>query len=155
MKLFKKRNNPNNQKGFTLMELAVVVAVIGGLGTWALVDIIAPFNGKENVSIAGRDVATLVSASQDWSEGKVGYTGINVTKLTDEGRIDTRFSTGTSVNPWGGDYTVASKASSGLDLYTLLVGVTGVPTDSCTRLADKSPQAKCSSGTVTYTIQAI
>lgn len=151
MNLLKKRNKQN---GFTLLELAVVIAILGALSTWVLVDIIAPFNGKENVSIAGRDVASLVSASQDWSEGKKGYPGITVKKLSDEGRVDTRFGTGSTENPWGGAYTLKSKATSGIDMYTLLVGVTGVPSEACLRLADKSPQAVCSSGTVTYTIQS-
>ena len=106
---------------------------------------------KLNVGEANFTVGTLVSGAGDWVVGRTnGYTGITVKALSDDQYIKAELGDGTGQNPWGGNYTVAA----GTNPYDLVVTVTSVPDEACNRLAAKSPQAACSSGTVTYTIQA-
>ena len=146
-----KNKTPNAQKGFTLIELVVVIAIAMSLIYWVMGNLVAPAQGKEKVGIASFDVSAIVNGSTDWVQGRAGgYTGISISLLTDDIYISESYSTGVGANPWQGNYTVTAGATP----YTLVVAVTGMPESACARLAAKSAQAICAGTTTTYTISA-
>jgi type II secretory pathway pseudopilin PulG len=144
------RKQKNKQKGFTLIEIGVALITIMILSGLLFESVIAPFFGKQRVSETNTEVATIIGGAMDWVVGREdGFDGMDISALSDDTYIAASFGDGTGETPWGGDYT-AGPASS--DDFILEVTVTELPEDACRRLADKSPQATCSTTTVTYLI---
>ncbi len=126
----KKYRTMLNNKGFTLIEIAAVLTIITilllvvGISTKGMFD-----NGR--VNSAAQSVETLRSASAQYlASGNVTYAGISVATLKTENLLPSNFS-GTSSNPYGGNYTVAPDAT---DNTKVVVTLTAIPGDAGSKL---------------------
>lgn len=149
----KKRIRLKQRKGVTFVEIALVLAVMGFLAALVLTAGGGIF-GSAKIASARESVTQLYSASMAcWSaRGKTSYDGISITKLAEAKCLPSNF-TGTSANPWGGNFQVQANPSDNNKLDIIL---TGIPTDAGSTLqedfAKKATQVNYDGGTKKLTI---
>lgn len=116
---FQKRKNG----GFTLIELMVVLVLIVGL-TIAFWPQITQALGIGDAGKVRTQVTEIQSGAMLYKQRKnIFDSGFNMTALQSQGFISKRMGTGTAINPWGGNYTVAANSS---DSTQYIVTVTGI-----------------------------
>lgn len=146
-----------NQKGFTLIELAIVIAVIA-----ILASVIVKGRGMiehSKVSATAEQMKNIREAAISWKymKGQSDYTGITNTELTNRNLCKTDDFT----NKWGGATTVAADATNARKLQ---ITSAGMPNDTvCGDVLDMvetyfgsdvdTTNSSCSSGTLTLVFQ--
>lgn len=121
----------NNQKGFTLVEMVMVIAVMGVLVIGAVV-IFKKSMVKQNVNDEISTITEITSAVQKHYYSKAVYTGLTNTiatsfKLVPDSMIG---GVGTINNRWSGTVTLApATVNTTDDAFTFTT--TLVPTDAC------------------------
>ena len=144
MKGFKK------QGGFGMIDLGFWVSGFMGISIYFSAMVA---DEQQNI-LAQRtvaDMSLIVKASRDYkADQSDGYTTVSVANLTDitVGYLADRFKSGTGINEWGGNYTVAAGATAS----DLTVTGTGLPTQVCNKIANALKQdfdAACATNTIT------
>ncbi len=98
-----------NNKGFSLVELAIGLAVVTIL--ILAISMSSGIRDTARMQAAADSVQSLRSAAESYlASGNVSYTGVDITKLKGQNLLPANFS-GTSTNPWGGNYTVGPNPS--------------------------------------------
>jgi len=116
------RNIMNNKKGFSLIELAIAVVLLGILVGAVVVG--GGMTTKMKIQHETDTVNTLVVASRNYlSASQTTYTGVGIAGLQTSNYLPGTFNA-TTGNSWGGAYTVAA---NGTDATKLDVSVVGIP----------------------------
>ena len=121
------------QKGFTLVEIAIVI-VMGAVIVLTALEGVTVIQEKRKVSQAVTQVTQVYQAASDWRATRSSYTGISMTVLNDRKLLPSTISTGTSVNPWGGNISIAANGSN---VGLVDITFTNVPTGVSSQLEDK------------------
>ncbi|MBI4310088.1 MAG: prepilin-type N-terminal cleavage/methylation domain-containing protein [Candidatus Omnitrophica bacterium] len=104
----KKRFNSN--QGFSLVELAIGLAVV----TILILAISTSSGIRDNARVqsAAGSVQTLRCAAENYlAAGKLNYAGLTIDALKTAELLPANF-TGSSANPWGGDFIIAANANN-------------------------------------------
>ena len=120
----------NNKGGFSLVELAIGLAVI----TVLILAISLSSGIRENARVqsAAQSVDTLRSASEGYlAAGNSNYASLTVARLQLNNLLPSTFS-GTSTNPWGGNFTLVPNAASSNTKVD--IALTSVPQAEATKL---------------------
>ena len=137
------------KKGFTLIEVGVVLAIAAFLVIFVLVEVIDPNNAKTKVGKAVFEAGQISLGATDWGTSRITkYLGVDMQTLSDGEFISSEFVDGVGRNPWGGDY-IASTPSG--DIATFILRLTNVPDGACRKVMQKSQQASCSSNELIFT----
>ena len=137
-----------NQKGFTIIEFMVVVALIGALTTIIGAGLLRANKGSVVKRITD-DVVLYAAQASNYRGAQTAYTGVSVANLITQGLLSANAAT----NPAGGAYTVAP---NGTDPTTVDIGADGLGDDTCAAVAHKfttggNTTAACTSGALTVT----
>lgn len=112
----------NNKKGFSLIELASVLAVIA-----ILIVAVASGSGMREtarVQSAAESIRTLRGAAENYiASGNLTYTGMDIAALKSSSFLPSGF-TGTGTNPFGGDYSIGPNATDATKFDVSLTAVT-------------------------------
>jgi prepilin-type N-terminal cleavage/methylation domain-containing protein len=120
----------NNKKGFSLLELIIVMVV---MGTMAIVVVNNTKGSSESgqITSAMQSVSAIQTASMQWfADNGNAFTGVSVGTLVTSKLLGEAF-TGTSANPWGGNYSLAV---NGADAAKADLTITAVPGTAATKL---------------------
>lgn len=111
-----------SQQGFTFIEVLTVLSIIAlaTIGSLALRDWAV---GNSRISEAKSQVITIQSGAQLWRPRTGDLTGISMTAMSSIAAVPEVWGSGTSINPWGGDITVAV---DGADTSRYIITVTGI-----------------------------
>ncbi len=112
----------NKQKGFTLIELGIVLVVIVGL-TITLWPQLQQLYGLGDAAKLRTQVMEIQNGAQLFKQRNNVFTGVSMTVLDNQGYISDRMGDGSSRNPWGGNYSIVADAT---DPTRYVVTATGV-----------------------------
>lgn len=145
MKQFKSR-----QRGFTLIEAGAWMLLAGIVMYGALKAVGGGFASQKE-STTQQEMIDLAAAAMRMKLNSPTYAGVTCTKLVEDKYINTKWTSCTSVNPYGGNYTVDPNSSNAVMVD---VSATGLPEDVCRRLETnfaKTSLASCSGTALTVT----
>src|SRR5690554_2445187 len=110
------------QQGFTFIEVLTVLSIIAlaTIGSLALRDWAV---GNSRVSEAKSQIITIQSGAQLWRPRTGDLSGISVGAMSAIAAVPENWGTGTSINPWGGDISVAV---DGADTARYVITVSGI-----------------------------
>lgn len=111
------------QHGFTFIEVLAVLSIIAlaTIGVLSLRDWAA---SNARVADAKVQIATLQSGVQQWRPRNGIYTGVSIQNLSTVAAVPIDWSSGSEINPWGGDISVTADTS---DPTRYIVRLTGIP----------------------------
>jgi len=143
-----------SQKGFTFIEVLTVLSIIAlaTIGSLALRDWAV---GNSRVSEAKSQIITLQTGAQLWRPRSGDLSGISMTAMSSIAAVPEIWGTGSSINPWGGDISIAV---DGADTTQYVVTVSGIeqPAEGA-RLAydftEYAVESSFTSGTLTLKFQ--
>lgn len=131
----------NNKKGFTLLELIVVMVIITIIAS----QVIASFKGASSngrVASALNSVKAIQTAAMNYYNNNGGScTGISVATLVSGNYLPGTF-TGTSSNPWGGNYTVAVNSNNNAQFNLSMTGIPQADAAALNNALQNSAQAE-------------
>lgn len=123
-----------NNKGFSLVELILVLSVIAGLSITAFL-LYEKVSNESIVKAESQNMSVVLAGTKSLYSGKKNYDGLSNSILVNadvfpKGMINSK---GQVVNKWKGNIVVQS--SENLLLYT----TTNVPSVACSKLVLKAP----------------
>lgn len=115
-------NKHNNKKGFSLVELAIGLAVITIL--ILAISASAGIRDSARVQAAANSIETLRSAVENYivTTGSMDYSGLSVSALQTNNLLPKNFSA-TNSNPWGGSFSVVPNTTDSTHFDVALGGV--------------------------------
>ncbi len=126
----------NQQRGFTLTELMVVIVIIGLLATVVLINVL-PSQDRAMVTKARADIATLETAMELYRLDNLGYPspsdGLAALRQPPASLIDpSRYRPGGYIralpeDPWGRAYQLQVPGPDGAPFAVLSLGADGAP----------------------------
>ncbi|MDX1524691.1 MAG: prepilin-type N-terminal cleavage/methylation domain-containing protein [Pseudidiomarina maritima] len=142
------------QQGFTFIEVLTVLSIIAlaTVGTLALRDWAV---GNSRISEAKTQIITIQAGAQLWRPRSGDLTGISLAAMSGIAAVPQQWGSGTAINPWGGDVTVAV---DGTDTSRYVITLTGIDADAeGARLAhdftEYAAEAIFASGSLVLTFQ--
>lgn len=110
------------QKGFTFIEVLTVLSIIAlaTIGSLAVRDWAV---GNSRVSEAKSQIITIQSGTQLWRPRNGNFTGISLASMSGIAAVPESWGSGTQLNPWGGNISVAVDSA---DPTRYLVTLTGI-----------------------------
>lgn len=145
----------SQQKGIGLVELGLVITVIGALIlTIMSYFTIADRSAKVNATI--QQINEIVEGSYIWVRAQPNFQNVTISKLADGGYINKNWRTGVKINPFGGDISVGSSASTTQYRYVKIT-MKGLTSNVCTdirgKLSKKTISDSCGNGGTEYTAE--
>lgn len=110
------------QQGFTFIEVLTVLSIIAlaTIGSLALRDWAV---GNSRVSEAKSQIITIQSGAQLWRPRTGDLSGISVSAMSAIAAVPETWGSGSNINPWGGDISVAV---DGADTARYVITVSGI-----------------------------
>lgn len=127
-KIMLSRTKKGQQKGFSIIELTVVLAVAGMLIVGALVaGNTVMSNMKSNRYVS--DISLIVTAARAWKGMGVSYETLTLGILSDMKRVPDAWGSGTNANPDGGSYSITPGTATEVGQFT--IGTTAMEQSTC------------------------
>lgn len=128
MKKLKKQN------GFSLVEiilyLMVVFAVLVTIFVWY-----KKYSEDVTAQRTVEEIKTIIASSESLTINQDDYAGVTLSALYQSQALPTRVSNGTVYKtPWGGDYTLATMNSATGTDDLLVITITNIPQQGCSRI---------------------
>ncbi len=120
-----------SNRGFSLVELAIGLAVI----TVLILSISLSSGIRDNAKVqsASQSISALRLAAENYlASGNMNYTGMTIATLKTNNLLPSSF-TGTTANPWGGNFSITPNAANNTRVD---IALTAVPTAESTKLTN-------------------
>ena len=155
----------SKQRGFTLIEVGIALA-IGLVIVMGVARSIQLNQEKVQVSQAVNDVNAILVSAVEWRGSANNYQGIAMSQLalpthlktaavaSTAGGSGTAATYGIAVNPWGGNYTIASGGTNNDSVEITVTGLTGdIPVTLARRFNGNANAASTTANTAVITFK--
>lgn len=126
-KLIKKQN------GFSLVEVILYITVAFAIMVSVFMTY-KKYNEDLNAQKMVAEVDNIIDATESYTISQNNYVGVTLPLLSQSQSLTPRLSGGQYKTPWGGDYTLATMNSSSGNNDLLVITISNVPQQGCSRM---------------------